>query len=111
MAVTLTRRFISDNQYESAPPIPTDRPPTRAEVWAHVQHYYEGVKTREEMEGFAKATFIGNYVRWVNLQDWRKPPDWTPGELEPPAACPTGPIYPEQMQAKVYELLAAKEGK
>ena len=71
------RKFVTDEKLNTAPPIPTDRPPTRAEVWAYVSHVYADVWKADKMEAHAKAAWAGNYVRWVNLLGWRKKPDWT----------------------------------
>jgi hypothetical protein len=67
---------VSDEKLNTAPEMPTDRPPTRAEVWAYITHVYEGLWTEDKMEAHAKACWAGNYVRWVNLHGWRKKPDW-----------------------------------
>lgn len=109
MKEALPRKFVPDNRWETAPPIPLDRPPTRAEVWAYVKHMYHDLKTPAELEAHAKATFVGNYVRWVNFNGWRKPPDWKEGQPAPPGRCPTGPIAPEEMTSTVYRLLGDTE--
>lgn len=107
---TATRQFVPDHRYEGAPPVPTDRPPTRAEVWAHVRHYYADIKTEQEMRDFAAATWIGNYTYWVNVNGWRRQPDWKEGDGIVEEACPTGPIFPDEMHSKVRQLHAiAKE--
>lgn len=69
-------RYVSDEKLNTAPPVPTDRPPTRAEVWAYVSHVYEGLWDEAKMKAHAKACWAGNYVRWVNFLGWRKKPDW-----------------------------------
>ena len=78
----MPRKYVTDDKLNTAPEIPTDRPPTRAEVWAYVSHVYNGLWDEEKMKAHAKACWAGNYVRWVNLLFWRKPPDWTEGEAK-----------------------------
>ena len=76
----MPRKYVTDDKLTTAPDFPTDRPPTRAEVWAYVTHVYDGLWDRKKMEAHSKACWAGNYVRWVNLHGWRKLPDWTEGE-------------------------------
>ena len=71
----MPRKYVGDDKLNTAPDLPTDRPPTRAEVWAYITHVYEGLWTQDKMEAHAKACWAGNYVRWVNFQGWRKKPD------------------------------------
>ncbi len=72
----MPRSYVTDDRLNTAPDFPTDRPPTRAEVWAYISHVYAEVWTTDKMEAHAKACWVGNYVRWVNLHFWRKKPDW-----------------------------------
>ena len=64
----------------TAPKLPWHRPPTRAEVWAYVEHYYRGVKTKENAVVLAVRLFTGNYIHWVQTTGWDMPPDWQEGE-------------------------------
>jgi len=73
-------KFVPDDRWESAPPLPTDRPPTRAEVWAYTEHMYAGLKTEQELQAHAAFAWAGTYVYWVNFNNWDKQPDWTPGD-------------------------------
>jgi len=98
-------QFVNDGVWATAPKMPHDRPPTRAEVWAYVHHCYEAVKTHDEMVAHAKCLFVGNYVYAVNLRGWDKPPDWTEGDPAPPKRCPTAPIPGDEAAATVYRLL------
>lgn len=72
--------MIAEVNIHTAPPIPTNRPPTRAEVWAHVQHFYGNLKTTAELEKMARDRWAGNYIYAVNFNGWRKQPDWTEGD-------------------------------
>jgi len=76
----VTKRFLPDDRWKSAPDIPTDRPPTRAEVWAYVYHLYHDLKSENELKALAAGMWAGNYVYWVNFNAWAKQPDWTPGD-------------------------------
>ncbi len=73
-------RYVPDDRWQTAPAIPSDRPPTRAEVWAYVEHMYGDLKSETELKGFAAQMWAGNYVRWVNFEGWDKQPDWTEGD-------------------------------
>lgn len=70
---------MPDNRYETAPALPTQRPPTRAECWNHYHHYFQGLKPYDQIVKFAKTQWAWFYVRWVNIHGWDKPPDWTEG--------------------------------
>jgi hypothetical protein len=84
---------MNDARHENAPPMPFDRPPTRAEVWAHVQHYYSGGdKTEAQLQAMARDRWAGNYVYWVNFNGWKKQPDWTEGDPVIEAGVPTKPF-------------------
>ena len=80
----MTARFVSDEKLKTAPPLPLDRPPTRAEVWAYVRHLYHDLWPEEKLKTHAAETWAGNYVTWVNNQGWSKRPDWQPGDDESP---------------------------
>lgn len=84
--------------------MPPDRPPTKAEVWAYVTHYYTGIKTEQEMRDHAFGCWVGNYVYWVNFRGWRRHPDWKDGDGLIEAACPSGPIFPDQAHRMVRDL-------
>ena len=68
------------------------RPPTRAEVWAYVSHYFRGVKTHEECVAYAIHVFVGTYVYNVNVYGWALPPDCSEGEPVVREACPPRPL-------------------
>lgn len=108
MSATITKQYVQDNLWENAPRYPTDRPPTRKEVWEYNQHFFPH-RSREELAGKAKWDWLYAYVYFVNMRDWRMPPDWVQGDSAPPAACPKGPIFGDEMQSVVYALLEAKE--
>ena len=84
----MTTKYLPDDRWQSAPPIPLDRPPTRAEVWAYVEHLYHDLKTEDERKAFAAQMWAGNYAWWVNWNGWNKQPDWTEGDPVIPAAVP-----------------------
>lgn len=84
----MTKKFVPDDRWQSAPPLPPDRPPTREEVWAYTEHMYEGLKSPDEMRAHAAFAWAGTYVYWVNHNGWDKQPDWTPGDPVVPAAVP-----------------------
>lgn len=75
----MTKKFVPDDRWQSAPELPTDRPPTREEVWAYTEHMYADLKTRQEMQAHAAFAWAGTYVYWVNHNNWGKQPDWIPG--------------------------------
>lgn len=101
---TMEKKFVPDHRFEGAPKLPWDRPPTRNEVWAHATHYFADIKTPDELKDFARNLWIGNYVFWVNVRGWRRQPDWSEGEAVFEGACPTGPIFPDQMHRVVSDL-------
>lgn len=84
----MSKKFVPDDRWESQPDFPTDRPPTRAEVWEYVQHYYHDLKSEREMKAYAAQCWAGNYVYWVNFHGWDKQPDWKPGDPVIPAGVP-----------------------
>jgi hypothetical protein len=67
--------------------LPAGRPPTRHEVWRWVKHLYRGVKTKQQAERFALHWYVGDYVWWVAIKGWDKPPDWVEGEVIPNRDC------------------------
>jgi hypothetical protein len=89
----------------SAPSLPTDRPPTRAEVWAHYHHIYFDFKGHRpngictptclrtdgnELEVEAAEMWAWRYV--VALRNgWDKQPDWKEGDEVIPAGVPNNP--------------------
>lgn len=83
-----TKKFVPDDRWESAPELPTDRPPTREEVWAYTEHMYADLKTPHELKAHAAFAWAGTYAYWVNHNGWDKQPDWIPGDEVIPAAVP-----------------------
>ena len=87
----VTTRYVSESRWsKDAPKIPCDRPPTRRECWEYVEHYYKGVKTREDAILLAIRIFTGNYIHWVQTRGWDRQPDWTENDPIIPSACPIG---------------------
>lgn len=76
----MTTRFVPDNRYATAPVLPTNRPPTRAECLAQARHFYEDVKTEQEIVTFARDHWAWRYVCWVNDKNWKAQPDWVEGD-------------------------------
>lgn len=101
---TVEKKFVPDHRFEGAPRLPWHRPPTRAEVWAHVTHWFHDVKTEEEMKDFARALWVGNYVFHVNVCGWRRQPNWKEGDAVIEEACPKGPIFPDEIHRVVPDL-------
>ena len=73
-------RYVPDDRWQSAPAMPFDRPATRAEVWAYVEHMYHDLKPEAERKAFASQSWAFDYVWWVNWRGWDKQPDWTEGD-------------------------------
>lgn len=93
------REYVADDRYLTAPAMPTDRPPTKEEVWAYWSHQLDGVKTTDEIKLFARGSWAWAYVYEVNFRGWRKHPDWVPGdpvihEATPTRAIPLGNYIP-----------------
>jgi hypothetical protein len=83
--------------------LPTDRPPTRAEVWNYYHGIYFDLKGHKpstictprcntepegELERFCQDEWVWGYVYWFNFKDWRKQPEWLPGQDVIPSAVP-----------------------
>lgn len=102
----MTPAFLPDNCFDGAPGLPHDRPPTRAEVWAHFSHVYRsGVKSGDELRDYCKARYVDGYAYWHGIYQWRKQPDWMPGDPVIPAAVPAS-LGPDQPRTRiVYECL------
>ena len=86
------KAFVSEFDLATAPPVPFDRPPTKAEVWAYMTHVYSKLMDGGELRRRAREKWAGNYVYCVNIRGWNKQPDWVEGEAVIEAACPNGPI-------------------
>lgn len=71
--------FVPDNRYETAPPLPTNRPPTRRECFAYYSHVFKDVKDDTAIAQHAREVWAWRYVEWVNGRGWRKQPDWVEG--------------------------------
>ena len=76
----MTQTFVADDRYTNAPVLPTNRPPTREECWNQAKHFYEGIKTDEEIATFARDHWAWRYVCWVNDKNWKAQPDWVEGD-------------------------------
>ena len=62
------------------------------------------------MAAFAADTYVYGYARWVNLQRWRKPPEWTGGSVAGHELRPADkPIFADEAQRWVQQLL--REGR
>lgn len=70
---------LVEKRHATAPQLPTDRPPTKAEVWAYWSHIYDGIKTHAELIADAKADWAYKYATWWLRRGWRKQPDWIEG--------------------------------
>ena len=107
MTATLSK-YVPDERVDNAPPIPTDRPPTRAEVWARYHHLYFDLKGHKptplctdkcqslpvgELEADCLADWVWGYVYFYNFEGWRKQPDWVEGDPVIEAAVPTEPFW------------------
>ena len=78
---TVVHEHVQETRWRvDAPKLVWHRPPTRAEVWAYVEHYYRGVRTKEQAIVLAVRIFTGNYIHWVQTTGWNMPPDWQEGE-------------------------------
>lgn len=73
-------RFVPDDRYATAPPLPTNRPPTREECWNHAKHFFSGLKSETEIATFARDQWAWYYVTWVNNRAWKAQPDWIEGD-------------------------------
>lgn len=99
--------------FDTRPPMPTDRPATRAEVWAYAHHFYAALKTEDDLRAWSKKMFVDNYIQAVNFNGWLNPPDWKEGEPVVPAACPTKPFLAGAKRRntdEVYRLLELQKG-
>lgn len=84
-----------EEQYKTQPKMPVDRPSTKQEMWEWVVHMYGGVFEEQKLREIAQGQWAWSYVRAVNFDDWRKHPDWLPGDPVIADAVPVGPIRPE----------------
>lgn len=105
MAAATSQRFVPDERIQSAPAFPLDRPPTRAEVWAHYHHIYFDFKGHRpntlctdacirtegnELEVEAAEAWAWWYITRLR-NGWNKQPDWKEGDPVIPAAVPNNP--------------------
>ena len=101
------KSYIPDSRRESAPPLPTTRPATRAETWAHYHHVWfdrkghakQALCTDEclheragELETYCRDAWAWSYIQRFLSGGWDKHPDWVEGEPVIPEAVP--PIEP-----------------
>lgn len=85
-----------EEQYLTAPKMPTDRPCTKQEMWDWVVHMYGGIFGTPKLKELAQGQWAWSFVRFVNQKGWRKQPDWVPGDPVIADAVPAGPITPDQ---------------
>ena len=96
------KRYVPDARVMSAPKLPLDRPPTRAEVWAHYHHIYFDLKGHKpnglctdsclrtagnELEDECRSMWAWMYVSRLR-KGWDKPPDWQEGDPFTPGLVP-----------------------
>jgi hypothetical protein len=93
----------------AAPKLPSDRPCTKLEAWAHESFIWEGIKTHEEIVVRARERWIWSYVHWFNFKAWRKQPDWTEGDPVLTHAVPSEPFYPNKQGSWGDTVYAALE--
>jgi len=101
------RQFVPDDRVEKAPGLPADRPPTRAEVWSHYHAIYFDLKGHApstictprcnsappgELEAFCRDEWVWAYVYFYNFKNWRKQPEWLPGDPVIASAVPDQPF-------------------
>lgn len=99
----MTKRYVPDNRVEQAPPLPTDRPATRAEVWEHFHFQFFDIKNHKatpsctnacrteqqgELEAFCRDAWAWYYIHKVVFRGWDKQPDWKEGDPVIPEAVP-----------------------
>ena len=109
--LTLTEQ--EQEKWDTRPPYPGGRPPTRAEAWEYCDHWYGDLKDEAELVQFAKEMFVANYVYYVNFLGWTNPPDWKEGEEVVPEACPKRPfpaVSPLANAPEVYRLMKLQKG-
>lgn len=100
-----------DARIQAAPPLPLDRPPTRAEVWANYHYIYKGFKPDDEITRLAKGKWVWAYVCWFNSRSWRKQPDWKEGDPVIEAGVPDVPVIStgDNLTELVYQHLHRAE--
>jgi hypothetical protein len=84
-----------EEQYKSQPKMPTDRPPTKQEVWDWVVHMYGGIFEEAKLRQMAQDKWAWAFVWEVNFRGWKKHPDWVPGDPIIADAVAPGPFPPE----------------
>jgi hypothetical protein len=85
-----------EEQYKSAPKMPSDRPATKLECWELCVHLYGGVMDEAKIKEVAQGKWAWSYIYAVNFEQWRKQPDWVEGQKIIPSAVPDGPFPPEK---------------
>ena len=95
--------FVDDERYESAPRMPTDRPPTKFEVRDYWFHILDGVKAEDEITSFCRQSWAWAYVAAVNFKRWGKHPDWLPGDPVIHEAVPAKPFLSGSNYAQAVE--------
>lgn len=96
-----------EEQWKTQPKMPSDRPPTKEEVWAWVSHMYGGIFEVPKLKELAREKWAWSYIYAVNFEGWRKHPDWVPGDSVVADATPVGPISPGDAYFPTVEALWA----
>lgn len=104
--------YIEPCNCGECPRMPADRPATKREALAYVEHRYAAHRPRRWVLQEAIGRYVWSYVSWVNTRGWRKPPEWTGGRVR---ACDLRPaskaFFPEDASKWRRELLAKMERK
>lgn len=79
-----------------APMLPTNRPPTKKEVWDRFNFIYQDIKEHGDLARFCRNWWCWAYVDWVNRKAWRKQPDWVDGDTVIYEAVPSKPFGPDE---------------
>ena len=96
-----------EDRWQTQPKMPSDRPPTKLEVWAWVVHMYGPLFEEQKLRDLARDKWAWSYIYAVNFNGWRKHPDWVPGESVVADATPVGPIEVKDAYFPTVEALWA----
>lgn len=103
--MSLIHKYVPDDRFVKAPPLPTHRPITKREAWEHYHAVYFDFKGHRqtsacqpscnhrnpgELEAFCRDAWVWDYVsRFVGAgKGWDKQPDWKDGDPIVPEAVP-----------------------
>lgn len=99
------REFLSESDFFGAPELPHDRPPTRREVWEYYSFIFRNHRSTEEIKDYCRNYWVEKYTYWFGIYNWRKQPDWVPGQPVIPEAVPTT-LFPDEPRSRIiYECL------